>query len=151
MDPHLLQALDYLFGITNGDREKVSLAASAGLSFPSIYILMTKEQWPMKGQKETSRTYCKRSWLLSVFGQYREDAPLSKVPRHLHLVNCFQEGMLEFDGSYWAVFQQMILFCVEVKINKCQKSITFKSRNSTLVAVTTKKTYGQIAVDKDFK
>ena len=59
--------------------------------------------------------------------------------------------MLEFDGSYWAVFQQMILFCVEVKINKCQKSITFKSRNSTLVAVTTKKTYGQIAVDKDFK
>ena len=44
MDPHLLQALDYLFGITNGDREKVSLAASAGLSFPSIYILMTKEQ-----------------------------------------------------------------------------------------------------------
>ena len=24
------------------------------------------------------------------------NAPL--LPRHLHLVNCFQEGMLEFDG-----------------------------------------------------
>ena len=25
------------------------------------------------------------------------NAPMPKVPRHLHLVNCFQEGMLKFD------------------------------------------------------
>ena len=27
-----------------------------------------------------------------------ENAPVPKVPRHLHQVNCFQEGMLELDS-----------------------------------------------------
>ena len=52
-DPPLLrlqQVRYYLFDTTNKERKKrVSLAASARLSFP---VFMAKEQWPMKGQTE---------------------------------------------------------------------------------------------------
>ena len=60
-------------------------------------VLTAKEQWPVKGQKETSRTYCKqRGTCLSVFNIRK--APMLKVSRHLHLFHCFQEGMVVFDG-----------------------------------------------------
>ena len=51
-----------------------------------------------------SRTYCKQSRHLSVvnFG----NAPVPKVPRHLHQVNYFQEGMLEFDGPMGQCFSR---------------------------------------------
>ena len=61
--------MDYLFGVTNGEREKrVSLAASAELSILGIY---GQGQLPMKGLKKTSRTYCKHSRHLSVGGECR--------------------------------------------------------------------------------
>ena len=47
----------------------------------------------MKGQKETSRTYCPS--MVSI-----GNAPKS---RHLHLVNCFQEGMLELIVQWGSV------------------------------------------------
>ena len=31
------------------------------------------------------------------------NTPMPKVPRHLHLDNCFQEGMLEFDDPLWVL------------------------------------------------
>ena len=31
---------------------------------------------------------------------------MPKVPRYLHPVNCFQEGMLEFDGSMGQCFSR---------------------------------------------
>ena len=34
------------------------------------------------------------------------NAPMPKVPRHLHQVNCFQEGMLEFDGPMGQCFSR---------------------------------------------
>ena len=52
-----------------GNGERLLLATCVGLSLPDI---AAKEQWPVKGQKETSRTYCKHSRLLTVSGQYRK-------------------------------------------------------------------------------
>ena len=34
------------------------------------------------------------------------NAPMPKGPRHLHLVNCFQEDMLEFDGPVGQCFSR---------------------------------------------
>ena len=34
------------------------------------------------------------------------NAPVLNVPRHLHLVNCFQEGMLESDGPLEQCFSR---------------------------------------------
>ena len=63
------QVWDYLFGVTNEEREKsFSLAASAGLSIPGIYDQRTMS----KEEKKKSRTYCKHNRHLSVCGQYRK-------------------------------------------------------------------------------
>ena len=71
-------------------------------------ILATKDQWPIKGQKIKKKhlapTASTAGTCLSVISKGND--PMSKVPRHLHQVNCFQEGMLAFDGPK-TVFQQI--------------------------------------------
>ena len=34
------------------------------------------------------------------------NAPVPKVPRHCHQVNCFQQGMLEFEGPMGQCFSR---------------------------------------------
>ena len=74
---------DNLFVHKWGNGERLLLTACVGLSF-SRYLR------PKKLTKKGAGT------CLSVvnFG----DAPVPKVPRHLHQVNCFKEGMLELDS-----------------------------------------------------
>ena len=72
-----------------GNGERLLLAACVGLSFPDIAAI---EQWPLRGQKETSRTYCKHSRHLSVCGRYRKrsSAKSSAALSPSHQVNSYR-------------------------------------------------------------
>ena len=92
-DPPLLlqaqQVHDYFVGLTNGAIDCIMC-----WTIISRYSQQTNKQWPMKGKKGTSRTYCKHSRHLSVCGYYPKR--FSAKTSTFHLVNCSQEGMLEF-------------------------------------------------------
>ena len=73
----------------------------ARLSFPGIYGLrtMTNEG---TNKKRPAPTVGTADTCLSVVNIRSTTMP--KVPRHPHLVNCFQEGMLKFDGPMGQCF-----------------------------------------------
>ena len=97
------QARDYLFDVTNGEREsRVSLAASAVLPLPGIND-QNKDQ--CRGKKNCpAPTASTGGTCLSLVNT--ENASMPKVPCHLYLVNCFQQGSLEFDGPVGQCFSR---------------------------------------------
>ena len=72
--------------------------AGLGLSFPDI------NEWGKK--KRPVPTASTAGIYMSVINI--ENALVLKVPWHLHLVNCFQEGMLEFDGPMGQCFSRCL-------------------------------------------
>ena len=82
-------------------------AIASSMCWAIFSDIAAKEQCPLKGQKETSRTYCKHSRHLSVCGQYRKRSS-AKISRHCHQVNCFQQGMLEFEGPMGQCFSRFL-------------------------------------------
>ena len=93
-DPLLLQAQqvrNYIFGVINGEREKWVLTA---VYYLSRYLRPKNNDQCRSKKKRPARTASTAGTCLSVVRI--GDAPALKVPRHLHHVNCFKDGMLEF-------------------------------------------------------
>ena len=89
------QVRDNFFVHKWGNGERLLLTACVGLSF-SRYLRPKNNDQKRGKKKRPVPTASTAGTCLSVvsFG----DAPVPKVPRHLHQVNCFQEGMLELDS-----------------------------------------------------
>ena len=81
-----------------GREKRVSHAAGALLSFTGIHgqRIMTNE-----GSKPPAST---AGTCLSVMNI--GNAPMPNIPWHLHLVNCFQEGIQEFDSPMGQCFSR---------------------------------------------
>ena len=86
-----------------GNGERLLLAACVGLPFSRYLRPKNNDQYRGK-KKRPAPTSSTAGTCLSVvnFG----NAPVPKVPRHLHQVNSFQEGMLEFDGPMGQCFNR---------------------------------------------
>ena len=67
-------------------------------------IFTAKEQWQKGKKKHPAPTVSTTGTCLPLVNI--GNAPVAKVPRHLHQVNCFQEGMLEFDGPIGQCFSR---------------------------------------------
>ena len=92
------------FLCTNGEMESGYYSQHVlDYPFPDICGQRTM---PIKGQKETSCTYCKHSRHLSVCGQFRKrssaESSTASSPSQL-----FPEGYAGVRRSYGAVFQQI--------------------------------------------
>ena len=105
---------------TNGEMENGY--CSQHVSDYLFPIFAAKEQRPIKGQKETSRTYCKHSRHLSVCGQYR-NAPVPKVPRQRRYEGVRVGDRRRPHGTLYMYF-----------VGKCHKGECYKSyRNGMFV------------------
>ena len=99
-DPHLLQAqqtLSYLFGVTNGEREKRVSLNSCKLS----------QQKKKKVRNVPLLLQAQRGHLFAC-GHHWKDAPMPKDARHLHVANCSLEGVLEFDSHMRQCFSKCL-------------------------------------------
>ena len=70
-------------------------------------IVTAKEKMTNEGAKRNVPHLLQAQQALFVCGQYRKRCS-AKVLRHLHLVNCFREGMLDFDGPMGQCFSRFL-------------------------------------------
>ena len=74
------------------------------LDLDYLFPILTANEWGNK--KRPVPTASTAGIYLSVINI--ENALVLKVPWHLHLVNCFQEGMLEFGGPMGQCFSRCL-------------------------------------------
>ena len=114
------------------------LVSCAGLPFHGIYgqRTITNEEVEKKRPAPTAST---AGTCLSVVNI--RNASMPKIPRHLHLVNCFQERMLEFDGPMGQCFSRFLTVSQRSRGERGKRERNVRDRQEEYMQIVTYRTY----------